>query len=61
MDDACEISLILPAYNEEAGIAQAIAEADDALRRLGVSYEVIVVDDGSSDRPASKPVRRAAP
>ncbi len=53
MDDACEISLILPAYNEEAGIANAIAEADDALRRLGVSYEIIVVDDGSGDQTAA--------
>src|SRR5438874_286121 len=53
MDDACELSLILPAYNEEAGIAQAIVEADDALRRLGISYEVIVVDDGSRDPTAA--------
>ncbi|MBI2807542.1 MAG: glycosyltransferase [Planctomycetes bacterium] len=53
MDDVCELSLILPAYNEEAGIAHAVAEADDALGRLGVSYEVIVVDDGSGDRTAA--------
>jgi len=53
MDDVCELSLILPAYNEEAGIAQAVAEADDSLRALGVSYEIIVVDDGSSDRTSS--------
>jgi dolichol-phosphate mannosyltransferase len=54
MDDVCELSLILPAYNEEAGIAQAVAEADDALGRLGVSYEIIVVDDGSLDRTAAQ-------
>ena len=29
------LSLVLPAWNEEAGIGQAIAEADEALRRPG--------------------------
>lgn len=53
MDDVCELSLILPAYNEEAGIAHAVAEADDALARLGVSYEIVVVDDGSHDSTAA--------
>src|SRR5438874_10685494 len=52
MDDVCELSLILPAFNEEAGIAHAVAEADDALRRLGLGYEVLVVDDGSRDATA---------
>ena len=50
MDDVCEFSLILPAFNEEAGIAQAIAEADNALGQLGGTYEIIVVDDGSYDQ-----------
>src|SRR5260370_36073044 len=59
MDDAfsvashCFLSLILPAYNEEAGIAQAVAEADDALRQFGVVYEIVVVDDGSQDQTAT--------
>src|SRR5437764_667134 len=46
---ACALSLVIPAYNEEAGIAHAVAEADDALQRLGLSYEILVVDDGSGD------------
>ncbi len=53
MDDVCELTLILPAYNEECGIAQAIAEADDALGRLGVRHEIVVVDDGSSDQTSA--------
>jgi dolichol-phosphate mannosyltransferase len=44
------LSLILPAYNEEAGIRQAISEADAALSELVSDYEILVVDDGSSDR-----------
>lgn len=56
----CELSLVLPAYDEEAGIARAVAEADDALRRLGLSYEVIVVDDGSRDGTPAEVCRAAA-
>ncbi len=52
MDD-CALSLILPAFNEEAGIADAVREADDALARLGKTYEIIVVDDGSQDETAA--------
>ncbi|MCC9599153.1 glycosyltransferase [Stieleria sp. JC731] len=47
------ISLILPAYNEEAVIATAISEAVTALQKLTTHYEIIVVDDGSSDRTAA--------
>jgi dolichol-phosphate mannosyltransferase len=43
------LSLVIPAYNEAAGIADAIAEADEALAALGGVYEILVVDDGSSD------------
>ena len=43
------ISLVIPAYNEEAAIRQAVREAVTALRDLKISYEVIVVDDGSTD------------
>src|SRR5262249_12866293 len=47
------LSLILPAYNEEAGIREAIAEADDALAQLADEYEIVVVADGSGEAPAA--------
>ncbi len=47
------ISLILPAWNESEVIESAIAEADAALAPLAHDYEVIVVDDGSSDDTAA--------
>jgi dolichol-phosphate mannosyltransferase len=47
------ISLVIPAYNEEAGIRQAVLEADAALHRLAADYEILVVDDGSSDATAT--------
>src|SRR6266702_878445 len=51
---ACSLSLIIPAYNEGPGIAQATVEADNALRQLGVSYEILVIDDGSRDETAAE-------
>lgn len=47
------LSLVIPAYNEEATIAQAVQEADDALATIAHDYEVVVVDDGSSDGTAA--------
>lgn len=54
------LSLILPAYNEEAGIRAAVAEADDALAQLADDYEVLVVDDGSRDDTAAAVLAEAA-
>ncbi|MFQ3649813.1 MAG: glycosyltransferase [Gemmataceae bacterium] len=47
------VSLVLPAWNEAAGIRQAVLEADEALTRLNADYEIIVVDDGSQDDTAA--------
>lgn len=46
------VSIVLPAYNEEANIAQAVAEATAAAERFFAEHEVIVVDDGSTDATA---------
>ncbi len=45
----CSLSLVIPAYNEEAGITEAVLEAEHALPWLVSAYEILVVDDGSSD------------
>jgi cellulose synthase/poly-beta-1,6-N-acetylglucosamine synthase-like glycosyltransferase/peptidoglycan/xylan/chitin deacetylase (PgdA/CDA1 family)/DNA-directed RNA polymerase specialized sigma24 family protein len=42
------VSVIVPAYNEEKGIASTV----ESLLRTPVPLEIIVVDDGSSDRTA---------
>ena len=44
-----DVSIVLPAYNEEGNIEQAIAEATAAAERLFRAHEIIVVDDGSQD------------
>ncbi len=43
------LSIVLPAYNEEANIATAIQRVRSVASRLCSSYEIIVVDDGSTD------------
>lgn len=46
------LSIIVPALNEERRIADSIREALSASEQTGVVCEVIVVDDGSTDRTA---------
>lgn len=43
------ISVVIPAYNEEAGISRCVRETHDTLAAMGASFEIIVVDDGSYD------------
>lgn len=56
--DRLGLSLVLLAYNEEASIALAIEDCRRFGREHLASYEIIVVDDGSSDD--TSPVARAA-
>ncbi|MFO0841453.1 MAG: glycosyltransferase [Gemmataceae bacterium] len=58
--DGWRLSLVLPAFNEQDGIRQAVAEADEALARLCDDYEVLVVDDGSRDGTAAAAEAEAA-
>lgn len=43
------ISVIVPVYNEEDNVAEGYAEISRILRSMGREYEIIFVDDGSSD------------
>ena len=44
-----QVSVVIPAYNEEGSIAACLNELKGVLDTLGRPYEVIVVDDGSTD------------
>lgn len=45
-----KILAVLPAYNEEAGIGNLLARVRNSMFEAWLDFEIIVVDDGSSDR-----------
>jgi undecaprenyl-phosphate 4-deoxy-4-formamido-L-arabinose transferase len=47
------LSVVIPVFNEEAGLAQLFARLYPALDALKTPYEVIFVNDGSRDRSAA--------
>jgi undecaprenyl-phosphate 4-deoxy-4-formamido-L-arabinose transferase len=48
-----KLSVVIPIYNEETGLAALFARLYPALDALGLAYEVIFVNDGSRDRSAA--------
>ena len=48
-----QLSVVIPVYNEEEGLAALFARLYPALDKLGVTYEVVFVNDGSRDRSAA--------
>jgi undecaprenyl-phosphate 4-deoxy-4-formamido-L-arabinose transferase len=48
-----ELSVVIPIYNEEAGLAALFARLYPALDKIGVPYEIVFVNDGSRDNSVS--------
>ena len=46
------MSIVVPAYNEEEGIPTTLADIKAAMSLQSMEYEIIVVDDGSTDGTA---------
>jgi len=44
------LSIVLPAYNEEANVRTTVAEVAGIAQKLGLDHEIILVNDGSRDR-----------
>lgn len=66
-----QVSIVIPAFNEEMAIASVIQEVRGAMAATPYSYEILVVDDGSTDstfekskaegtRTVRRPVRRGS-
>lgn len=47
-----ELSVVIPVYNEEAGLAKLFARLYPALDALGYRYEIVFINDGSRDNTA---------
>lgn len=48
-DDALDLTLLVPCLNEEHRIRGTLETIDSAMAELPYSYEVLVIDDGSTD------------
>ena len=48
--EGLSLSIVIPAYNEEGAVRQTIEDVRAEMDATGVPYEIIVIDDGSSDR-----------
>ena len=48
-----DVSVVVPAYNEEAGIAATLGSLHATFDGLGVAHEILVVDNASTDATAA--------
>ncbi len=49
MDDQKSLSVVIPVFNEESNLSPLHSELTEVLGRLNLPYEIIYVDDGSTD------------
>ena len=49
MESVLDISVVVPLYNERESLGELTAWIDRVARENGLSYEIVMVDDGSSD------------
>jgi glycosyltransferase involved in cell wall biosynthesis len=50
LENALDLSVVIPVFNEEESLPELIAELTAVLDGTGLRYEVVCIDDGSSDR-----------
>lgn len=55
-----QVTVLLPAYNEEGAVERVLAEIVEALADEPLRYEILLVDDASTDRTAERAERFAA-
>src|SRR5258705_5281178 len=48
-DAAPYLSLVIPCYNEQENVPTLLQRVETALNAIGKPYEVILIDDGSTD------------
>ena len=58
--DTCDVSVVLPCLNEEETVAACVKKALGWFEREGIDGEVVVVDNGSTDRSREEALRAGA-
>lgn len=58
--DRCDVSVVLPCLNEEETVAACVEKALGWFEREGIDGEVVVVDNGSTDRSREEALRAGA-
>ena len=49
MSDTLDLSIVIPLLNEEESLRPLFQRIEDAVNDYGLTYEVIFIDDGSTD------------
>jgi len=49
-----DLTILAPAHNEEDNVERLVQEIDAALASAGLSFEILIVDDGSTDATRSR-------
>jgi len=54
MNETASISVVIPVFNEEVNIEELLRRCLDTCQKIGRPFEIILVDDGSSDNSPDK-------
>jgi glycosyltransferase involved in cell wall biosynthesis len=51
--DPIKVSIVVPAFNEASRIGESVRKIEEFLKRVPWSAEIVIVDDGSTDKTAA--------
>lgn len=60
MEKNVDISIVVPVFNEQDNVEAVYSAISSALQMMGCTYEIVMVDDGSSDKSYSVLTRLAS-